>query len=316
MDRRKLPVATSPALERAGQQDSHLLSLPPESRLNIYRYVLTCPKFLRSPSELRRYQTSNRNQTQRRIRAGESERAMTFDKPKSIKIFQDNALLRTCQLIHEEAVPFFYANCKFHFSIPIRSSTSFGPFDLKLYRPLSLNLNFVRHISLDFAHTWPSCFTSFTRQTATEVDLTIAAYVSLIKDGCPSLRTFTLHILADTCFMSVVQEALHHELSCTAMVLATLKPRDQLNIVARADRDCIVPSRQGLGSSIIRQIIAPGTKWSMFLQRIAWPKITMSKWQYRTRTTANRRLPTTMMVEWRYIPPGAHPCHKYPGRLQ
>ena len=163
----------------------NFFSLPLELRDKVYSNLLISPHRLRPPREFRRRQTRRHNQDGNRRNQGYAH------------ILQSTALLATCSSINNEAVPFFYKYNRFHYSIPLHR--------LPYPRQQTPHLEHMHHLSIDFAHTWPSSFTSFNRHTPGRVDSTIANHIRRICVKCPSLRSFTLHILADPGFMPVVE---------------------------------------------------------------------------------------------------------------
>ena len=179
-----------PTLRRTRKVDPEakdFFSLPLELRNQIYLNLLVSPHRLRSPQEFRRRQIQKHNQGGNR-------------KAQATQIFQTTAILATCSTINNEAVPVFYKHNRFHYSIPLHRI----PFS-RLQTPY---LEHMQHLSIDFAHTWPSSFTSFDSYRPGRVDSIIANHISGISAKCPSLCSFTLHILADPGFMPVIELAL------------------------------------------------------------------------------------------------------------
>ena len=143
--------------------------LPTELRLKLYEYVLSSPYdvTLRSRNDLE----------VRRNRYGERVRPSASPKIRNINI------LMTSKKIFTEAIPIFYNLNQFHYSI-LRTVPSVQG----VLSHFMLHLHLMQHVSIDYMLSTYACHIS-------EVDRLVSTRVKSINDGCPRLRTFTLHLL-------------------------------------------------------------------------------------------------------------------------
>ena len=146
------------------------MDLPTELRLTTYNYALSTRKgdILRPLKDLE----------VRRSRCG----LWVLRRSHGPK-FQNIGILMASKNVLTEALPVFYQTNGFHYSIlpTVASVQCTLPHFL-------LHLHLMQHVSIDYMlHT--------TASEINNVDGVLSTRISSIVDGCPSLRTFTLHLL-------------------------------------------------------------------------------------------------------------------------
>ena len=102
----------------------------------------------------------------------------------------DNAIIRTCKTICDEALPVFYSTPRFHYSAQLEGFRPHPHF-------LLMHTAWVKHLSIEV---------TLKSQTIKELDATVAAHVQTVNDHFTTLTSFTLHVIP-TAEMNVVFKA-------------------------------------------------------------------------------------------------------------
>lgn len=246
------------------------LKLPPELRVPVYRYIFSDLRVLRSAAEI--VSTNDGFLSEVRsypriltfaswywfLRPGQTHPDRTHtEQDFTIELPTKDAtpVLRTCQLVFQEASPILYQTCTFHRAI--------GPGLTEI--PASNNLQWIRHLSIDFSDASPKTL-MFEELQKNDVDRKIAAAIVSIAKGCVSLKSLTLHVIATSGIDKFLLRSSHR--SCKA--LAKLAPSlECLSIIA--------PTTTKSMESLCK-LIAPLQGWKIGRSRqwpLRWPLLTI-----------------------------------------
>lgn len=254
-----------------GNQAFPFLELPPEICVMVYKHAFSYLGILRSAAEV----VSANNKYLDRVRADpwiltfaswyrflrpgmtHADRAHT-EQDFAIQLSNKDAvpILRTCQLIFQEAAPILYQTAAFHHSLCLKQPDMPNPNQFLL----------IRHMSIDFSDASPRVL-MFEELQRCNVDSKIAASVDSIAKMCTSLKSLTLHVIAIDGISKMRQSGRAHE-SCKA--LAKLAPRlERLSIIA--------PSTAKSMEDLC-ELIAPLQGWQIGRSRrwpLRWPLLTL-----------------------------------------
>ena len=233
-----------------GAQPFRLMDLPTELRLTIYKFALSTPKddTLRPLKDLEI----------RRSRYGQ----WVVRLPQGPKI-RNIGILMASKNVLTEALPVFYQINRFHYSIlPTVAS-------VKCTLPhFLLHLHLMQHVSIDYMfHSAAS--------EINQIDRILCSRIQSIVDGCPTLRTFTLHLLT---FWKA--DKVHIRLSAgsqTAFELSRLAARlenrtqrlEWISVVVHSDSCTLVDLLSG---------VAPISDWKAHVAT-KWPCISIDGYQ-------------------------------------
>ena len=260
-----------------GDQAFAFLKLPPEIRVAIYTYTFSDMGVLRSAPDIvsTNDEWLDKVRTYPRIltfagwywflRPGQTHPDRTHTEQDflvQLSIKDAVPILRTCQLVFQEASPILYQICTFHQSISPKHT------DL----PIPIQLNWICHLSIDFSDASPKTL-MFEQLKRRDVDHKIGAAVVLIVKGCTSLKSLTLHIIAtggiDQILLRSSQE------SCQA--LGKLPPSlERMSIIAPSTTQSMEQ---------FCDLIAPLQKWKVGRARrwpLRWPLLTVPIAQFET----------------------------------
>ena len=244
------------------------MDLPTELRLMVYGYVLSGPRqvTLRSPKVLM-------------IRKDRHGQWLRSTKKLTIR---NISILTVSKKLYNEAMPIFYEiNC-FHFSILPTVPSLQG-----VLQHFLLHLDLMQYVSIDYMlHTYAS--------DISEVDRLVSTRVRSVVQGCPRLRTFTLHLL--TVFN---QEDLNRGLPATSQAAQELSklakrledPACSLQWIALVTL-CSSDDRLGL-----RDGIAPSDKWLLRLPS-KWPDISLDAYFRRVQDEIDPKPRIKMFYLW------------------
>lgn len=227
------------------------MDLPTELRLQIYEYALFGPRdtTLRSPKDLE----VRKNRHGQRIRPSTSP-----------NIRQPNLLLAS-KKVFTEATPIFYDTHPFHYTIlPTVPSTQ------GVLRHFLLHLHLMQHISID--DTLHNSATDIS-----QVDRLVSTRIRSVTNGCPNLRTFTLHLVT-----RFENRDLHQRLpsgSQTAVELSRLAARIEDRTYC-LEWIAIVTHGRSLALKDLRDGIAPVERW-VLRQPGEWPGVSIDEYQKR-----------------------------------
>lgn len=155
------------------ESTSCLFNLPIELRLKIYEYAFTTEHgiILRSLDDL-----ALRN------------RVMSSSiKETTIKL-SDNSLLTSCKRVYNEALPTFYKQNTFHYSVSIAWFAETFAETQDVLHHFTQHLPLMQHVSIgniDYGGCWQN-----------DADKLIAARIEMVHLDCPRLRTFCLQLQA------------------------------------------------------------------------------------------------------------------------
>lgn len=225
------------------------MDLPPELRLKVYEYALSGPHdvTLRSPKVLE-------------VRKGRHGQPV---RPSDSPRIQNVSILMTSKKVFTEAMPIFYDMNRFHYTILPTVPSVQG-----VLRHFMLHLHLMQHVSIDYMlHTYAS--------DISEVDRLVSTRIRSVTNGCPNLRTFTLHLL--TYFNN---EDLSRGLpasSQTTLEMSILAARFQ-DRTYRLEWIAIVTHGNSRALVDLRDGIAPCGDW---VGRVAveWPDISIDDYQ-------------------------------------
>ena len=253
------------------------LTLPPEIRVTVYKYAFSDLGVLRSATEI----VSTNDEYIHKVRS--YPRILTFaswcwflrpgqthahhthtEQDFIVQLSNQDAvpILRTCQLVFQEAAPILYQTSAFHQSISSGTTTS-----------LVLDeFQWIRHLSIDFSDASPQTL-MFEDLQRYDVDQKVAAFVVLIATGCMSLESLTLHIIATSGTDKLLLRSSHE--SCKA--LAKLAPSlERLSIIAPTTTKSM---------QTMCELIAPLQGWKIGRSRqwpLRWPLLTVPVAQLET----------------------------------
>lgn len=225
------------------------MNLPTELRLDVYEYAFSSPKdvTLRSPKDLE----------VRKGRHGQRVRSPISPGIGNI------SLLIASRRVFTEAIPIFYYMNRFHYTILPTVPSVQG-----VLRHFLMHLHLMQHISIDYMlHASAS--------DISEADRLVSTRIQSVTNGCPNLRTFTLHLL--TFFQNY---DLHRNLSSdsrTALELSRLAARlpDATN---RLESISIVTHGHDLFLTDLLDGIAPRSCWTV-CRPLEWPDISIDEHQ-------------------------------------
>lgn len=253
------------------------LTLPPEIRVTVYNYAFSDLGVLRSAAEI----VSTNDEYIHKVRS--YPRILTFaswcwflrpgqthahrthtEQDFIVQLSNKDAvpILRTCQLVFQEAAPILYQTSAFHQSIN-SGTTTFLVLD---------EFQWIRHLSIDFSDASPQTL-MFEDLQRYDVDQKVAAFVDLIATGCRSLESLTLHIIATSGIDKLLLRSSHD--SCKA--LAKLAPSlERLSIIAPTTTKSM---------QTMCELIAPLPGWKIGRSRqwpLRWPLLTVPVAQLET----------------------------------
>jgi len=185
------------------------------------------------------------------------------------------ALFMACRQMYNEALPLFYREAYFHWSIRTRIPMELSSFQNQLSE--------MRHLSLDFSYM---LLGSENRrgeriQREEKTDIEIAKAISYVAQHCPNLRTFELHLLSDyshyeECddFIQGSVDTFYYRTKHTVEALKGIKNkvRDAITIIAVAGKNI----QGGDEYRVLLEAIAPKKAWSAVELRRKWPSITLT----------------------------------------
>lgn len=260
-----------------GNQAFAFLKLPSEIRVAIYTYTFSDLGILRSAPEI--VSANDRWLDQVRsypriltfagwcwfLRPGQTHPDRTHTEQDFIVQLSNKdavPILRTCQLVFQEASPILYQMSTFHHSISPKRT------DL----PISIQLKWIRHLSIDFSDASPKTL-MFEQLKRYDVDNKVGAAVVLIVKGCTSLKSLTLHIIATGGIDQILLRSSRE--SCKA--LGKLSPTlERMSIIA--------PSTTKSMKELC-DLIAPLQDWKVRRARrwpLRWPLLTVPVAQFET----------------------------------
>ena len=179
------------------------------------------------------------------------------------------ALFMTCRQIHNEALPLFYREAHFHWSMRSRFSTELSLFQAQLPQ--------MKHLSIDFSFLTNA--TEYRRRDDVHktVDKEIGRIIKYIARHCRGLQTFALHLLSDywesedgfDFLHTAIEPRIWDDRLYTNEALARLKGkvRDTVSIIS------VGPER---GYGRLRGAIAPLEKWKSVEHWHDWPDLSVN----------------------------------------
>ncbi len=253
-----------------GSQALPFLKLPPEIRVAIYIYAFSGLGVLRSAAEINstndEYLDAVRSYPRLLtfaswcwfLRPGQTHPDRTHTEQDFIiqlPVKDAVPILRTCQLVFQEASPILYQMSTFHRSISSK----------RIDFPVPGQFQWIRHLSMDISDASPETI-MFEELQRSDLDHKVATSVVVIAEGCKSLKSFTLHIIAPGGIDGTFLERGHK--ACKA--LAYLAPSlERLLIIAPATTKSM---RE------LCEIIAPSQGWKIGRSRrwpLRWPLLTV-----------------------------------------
>lgn len=234
------------------QPSASLLSLPPELRLAIYRFL---------------FRTTDKY-TLHRLEDVISQRKAFA--PGKIKLF-NNSILTTCKKIHTEALPLFYASQVFHYTID-QSNFLAGPATTEAY------LGRMKHLSIDI---------TVSRQSFTELDTIISTHVNTKLKHHTNIRSLTLHIIPESeagTLPSIITPT-HTSLSFGQGAAATALK----SLRSRIDRLSIVYFGGWHDLHNLREAVADDARWVEEGKCYGWPGLSLTEAQSTAVTAPQRR---------------------------
>ncbi len=253
-----------------GSQALPFLKLPPEIRVAIYIYAFSGLGVLRSAAEID--STNDKYLDAVRLypriltfaswcwflRPGQTHPDRTHtEQDFVIQLPNKDAvpILRTCQLVFQEASPILYQMSTFHRSISSK----------RIDFPVPNEFQWIRHLSMDISDASPKTI-MFEDLQRSDLDQKVAASVIVIAKGCKSLKSLTLHVIATGGIDKTLLQPGHR--GCKA--LAYLAPSlERLLIIAPATTKSM---RE------VCELIAPFQGWKIWRSRrwpLRWPILTV-----------------------------------------
>ena len=174
----------------------------------------------------------------------------------------NNAILRTCKTIYTEALPFFYASQRFHYS-----AERHGDFSKPTFFPSSAK--WIKYLSIEVTITVNS-------QPSSKSDANVAKSIWIISKFCTTLSEFTLHIIPAIELgrpPGPSQERITDAFAygTAAKALKALRPRLQLlSIVTFGDCDALYR---------FREVIAGKDQWVEEDLWYTWPGLRLNRLQ-------------------------------------